>query len=81
MKKAWRLKASYGVNFVVLYSEDGKELDYYKEPNNKGEMRAKAFTFAQWLSAIPQEIENKLNEELKNRGEYARFIENKIQLY
>ena len=80
MKKAWRLKASYGVNYVVLYSENGKELDYYKESNSRGEIRAKAFTFADWLATIPQGIANRLNEELKNKGEYAQFIENRISL-
>ena len=78
MKKAWRLKAGYGMNYLVLYSEDGKELDYYKESNGQGEIKPRAFTFREWLDAVPQLIANRLNAELKDKDLYAQFIENKL---
>jgi len=75
MKKAWRTETRYGTCFIVLYSENGKELDIYKEFDEKwNEMRPKGFTFKEWLNIVPQKICGKLNKALRENGEYTDYI-------
>lgn len=75
MKKAWRTENRYGTCYIVLYSEDGRELDIYKEFDNKWhEERAKGFTFGDWLERKPQTICGNLNNELRAKGEFTDYI-------
>lgn len=75
MKKAWRIKASYGSNYIVLYAEDGRELGMYKESNCMGMITPRAFSFMEYNQGIPQKIAETLNNELKKYGLYTDFIE------
>ena len=75
MKKAWRLKASYGSQYVVLYAEDGRELDIYKESTCMGMIAPRAFSFMEYNQGIPQKIAETLNNGLKKYGVYTDFIE------
>ena len=74
MKKAWRIKADYGSYYVVLYAENGKELDYYKLSTFNGMIMPKVFSFADWMEDIPQGIVHQLNAQLKEKGEYTPYI-------
>lgn len=75
MKKAWRIKASYGSNYIVLYAEDGRELDIYKESTCMGMIAPRAFSFTEYNQGIPQKIAETLNNGLKKCGVYTDFIE------
>jgi len=77
MKQAWRIKASYGSNFIVLYAEDGRELDIYKESTCMGMVAPRAFTFMEYNQGIPQKIAETLNNGLKKHGRYTDFIKDK----
>ena len=77
MKQAWRIKASYGSNFIVLYAEDGRELDIYKESTCMGMVAPRTFTFMEYNQGIPQKIAETLNNGLKKHGRYTDFIEDK----
>lgn len=75
-KKAWRILASYGCNFVVCYSEDGHILEYYKEYDKTfNEVRPKEFSFKEYCDGIPQSVAEKLNEQLKKEGMFTEFIQ------
>lgn len=75
MKKAWRTISSYGSTFIVLYAENGKCLDYYKESTFNGDIAPRAFSFKEWNEMIPQKIKGRLNDELLKKGEFTEFIE------
>lgn len=75
MKKAWRIKASYGSQYVVLYAEDGRELDIYKESTCMGMIAPRAFSFIEYNQGVPQKIAETLNNKLKEFGVYTDFIE------
>ena len=75
MKQAWRIKANYGSNYIVLYTEDGKEVDIYKESTCMGMIAPRVFSFMEYNQGIPQKIAETLNNGLKKCGFYADFIE------
>ena len=75
MKKAWRIKASYGSTYVILYAEDGRELDIYKESTCMGIIAPRGFSFMEYNQGIPQKIAETLNNGLKKCGVYTDFIE------
>ena len=75
MKKAWRTISSYGSTFIVLFAENGKCLDFYKESTCKGDIAPRAFSFKEWSEEIPQKIKERLNGELIEIGEFTKFIE------
>lgn len=75
MKKAWRTISSYGSIFIVLYAENGRLLDYYKESTYNGDIATRAFSFKEWSEEIPQKIKERLNGELMKIGEFTKFIE------
>jgi len=75
MKKAWRIKASYGSNYIVLYAEDGREIDRYKESTCTGMIAPRMFSFMEYNQGIPQKIAETLNNRLKKYGLYTDFIE------
>lgn len=77
MKKAWRTVSSYGSTYIVLYAENGKLLNYYKESTYNGEIAIRTFSFKEWNEMIPQKIKGRLNDELMKRGEFTKFIEKK----
>ena len=70
MKKAWRLHTSYGTTYIVLFLENGRYLEYYKESD-----KVRGFKFSEWLEGVPQGICTRLNEDLKSKGEYTKYIE------
>ena len=71
----WRIKTSYGSNFIVLYSKDGRELEIYKESTSMGMVAPRAFSFMEYNQGIPQKIAETLNNGLKKHGRYTDFIE------
>ena len=75
MKKAWRIKASYGSNYIILYAEDGREIDRYKESTCMGMIAPRMFSFMEYNQGIPQKIAETLNNGLKKYGVYTDFIE------
>ena len=77
MKQAWRIKSSYGSNFIVLYAEDGREVDIYKESTCMGMVAPRVFSFMEYNQGIPQKIAETLNNGLKKYGRYTDFIKDK----
>ena len=75
MKKAWRIKSSYGSNYIILYAEDGREIDIYKESTCMGMIAPRGFSFREYNQVIPQKIAENLNNGLKKCGVYTDFIE------
>ena len=76
MKKAWRIEAQYGSTFIVLFSESGKIIDYYRESTCTGMVKPRAFSFLEYDKGVPQNIMGRLNKGLCSIGEYTNFIAN-----
>ena len=78
-KMAWRVKFNGRQCFVVLFSQYGDIVDFYKEYDEEQRtFLMRWFSATEYANNIPSKVAELLNKELKIKGQYTDYIQERV---